>query len=252
LLLAVTFLAGQVDLTVRDIAERNYAQMNTADESADFIMRLIDKRGRLRERQVLIQSKTDASGQDKSLIRFQAPADVRGVGLLSLKQGDQENQWLYLPSMGRIRRISASQETDSFMGSDFSYEDIQRDDVDDYTYILLKEEVYKDMECYVVHFTPFKENHKKQTGYRWMDVWIWKDSFLTVKIDFFDRRGELLKSMTADDIRPIGKTGKWRAYFVEMQNNQTGHRTELQYNDIRVDQDLHDDVFTIRSLERGF
>jgi hypothetical protein len=58
--------------------------------------------------------------------------------------------------------------------------------------------------------------------------------------------------MTADDIRPIGKTGKWRAYFVEMQNNQTGHRTELQYNDIRVDQDLHDDVFTIRSLERGF
>jgi hypothetical protein len=130
LIFAATILAivgpgfGQ-EASARWIMEQNYEQNRVEDTEAEFVMKLVHPKGHERTRQVVLYAKTDADGLDKSLIRFMSPADVRGVGLLSIDTEERENQWLYLPALQRVRRISSSQKSDSFMGSDFSYEDLE-------------------------------------------------------------------------------------------------------------------------------
>jgi outer membrane lipoprotein-sorting protein len=237
-------------VTSRQVIENNDEQMSVQDEKSQVTMKLINKRGKERKRQVVLYSKKDRQDNDKTLIRFLAPADVKGVGLLSIEDGNREDQWLYLPALKRVRRISSSEKTDNFMGSDFSYEDIEQNDLDDYEYTLLREEEIQGAECYVIQSIPVDEQVKKETAYSKVESWIRKDNHITVKVNFYNKKGDLMKIMEASDIRRIGNTDKWRAYFIVMQNEKTGHRTELHYEDIQINQGIADKYFTQRYLER--
>ena len=248
--LSIGFGAGQ-DLSPREIMEQNRRQMTAQDEQSEFTMKLINKRGKERKRLVVLYSKTDEQDNDKTLIRFLSPADVKGVGLLSVEDGDREDQWLYLPALKRVRRISSSQKTDSFMGSDFSYEDIEQNDLNDYEYTLLREEVVDGVACFVIQSNPAHDEVKKETAYSKTEVWIRKDNYVSKKVNFYNKKGDLIKMMNSSDIRPVDGTDKWRAYFIEMQNVKTGHRTQLLYEDIHIDQGVADKYFTQRYLERG-
>lgn len=241
---------GQV-LSPREIMEKNKNQMTDHDEQSQSTMKLINKRGKERKRQVVLYSKTDGEDNDKTLIRFQAPADVKGVGLLSIEDGNREDQWLYLPALKRIRRISSSEKTDSFMGSDFSYEDIEQNDLDDYEYTLLREEELDGVMCYIIQSIPIDEEVKQETAYSKSEVWIHKDNYVSIKVNFYNKKGALIKIMNSNDIRSVDDTDKWRAYLIEMQNVKTGHRTKLLYTDINIDHGIADKYFTQRYLERG-
>lgn len=250
MILSIGFSFGK-SLTAREIMEQNEQTMNTRDEQSDLTMKLINKRGKERKRKVVLYSKTDNQNNDKTLIRFQAPADVKGVGLLSIEEGGQKNQWLYLPALKRVRRISSSEKTDSFMGSDFSYEDIEQNDLNNYKYSLLREENFDGVMCYVIRSIPVDEQVKQETAYSKSDVWVRKDNYISIKVNFYNKKGDLIKIMNSNDIRPVEGTDKWRAHFIEMQNVNTGHRTELLYKNIIINQGVADKYFTQRYLERG-
>ncbi|NOZ03905.1 MAG: outer membrane lipoprotein-sorting protein [FCB group bacterium] len=242
--------SGQ-NLTAREIMERNNAQATTRDERAGFTMKLINKRGKERKRKVVMYSKTDAQNKEKTLVRFLSPADVKGVGLLSIDDGDREDQWLYLPALKRVRRISSSEKSDSFMGSDFSYEDIEQNELNDYQYTLLGQETVDGVDCYVVRSIPASDEIKKETAYSMTDMWIRKDNYVSVMVKFYNQKGDLIKLMVSTDIRRIDGAEKWRANFITMKNVKTGHRTELLYDTIQINQGVADKFFTQRYLERG-
>lgn len=248
--LYASFGAGQ-DLSPREIMEKNEIQMTTRDEQSDFTMKLINKRGKERKRQVILFSKTDEQDNDKTLIRFQSPANVKGVGLLSVEDGDREDQWLYLPALKRVRRISSSEKTDSFMGSDFSYEDIEQNDLNDYEYTILREEVVDGVECFVIQSKPGNNQVMEKTAYSKTEAWVRQDHFVIVKVNFYDKKGELIKVMTSKDFRRVSNSNNLRPYFIEMENMKTGHRTVLQYEKRRLNKGVDDKFFTQRYLERG-
>lgn len=247
LLVVLGPIFGQ-EVSARWIMEQNYEQNLIDDMEAEFVMTLVHPKGYERTRQVVLYAKTDAEGNDKSLLRFMSPADVRGVGLLSIDTGERENQWLYLPALQRVRRISSSQKSDSFMGTDFSYEDLESRELDDYSYTLTGEKELDGLECYRIQATPVERLKEAGTAYGRLEMWLEREHFLTVRIDFHDPKGVLLKTMGMDDIRRIEGTEKWRGFLIEMRDVRTGHRTELRYNSMWLNTGLDDELFTERTL----
>ncbi len=137
------------------------------------------------------------------------------------------------------------------MGSDFSYEDIEQNDLDDYEYALLREEKLDGIMCYIIQSTPIDEQVMQETAYSKAEVWIRKDNYVSTKVNFYNKKGDLIKIMNSNDIRLLDGADKWRAHLIEMQNVKTGHHTELLYKDIKINRGVADKYFTQRYLERG-
>ncbi len=253
LLLALFANAAQAqELSAREIMDRNDAQRRTQDEQSELTMELINKKGKKRVRKVSQLTKTRADGNENSLIRFLAPADVRGTGLLTHEQSNRDDdQWLYLPALKKIRRISASDKSDSFMGTDFAFEDLQQEELDKYQYTLLRSEELDGQPCYVVEAIPTDAKEKKVSGYSKRIFWIRKDNFLAVQIHFYDKKNDFIKIFNATDIREIGDSGKWRAHRITMENRKSKHKTVLLFENYRINEGLADKFFTRRYLERG-
>ncbi|HEV2146497.1 MAG TPA: outer membrane lipoprotein-sorting protein [Longimicrobiaceae bacterium] len=239
-------------LTGKQIIERNDAMRAVNDEQVDFRMQLINKRGQKRERQVTWMLKEDAQRNQKALIRFLAPADVRGTGLLSVENPDREDdQWLYLPALRKSRRISAANKSDSFVGSDFAFEDVGPEEMDQYEYRLVREAPLQGVPVYVVEAVPNNDKRRRESGYSRREIFVRKDNFAIARVNFYDKQGELLKTLEARDIRQIPSTRTWRAHTMEMKNQKTGHSTVIVYGDFAVNRGLADDAFSMRELERG-
>ncbi len=252
LLLAAAGSMTAQKLSGREIMNRNDAQQRTKDEQSQLTMELINKKGKKRVRKVTQLTKTRADGNENSLIRFLAPADVRGTGLLTHEQSDRDDdQWLYLPALKKVRRISASDKSDNFMGTDFAFEDLQPQELDKYQYTLLKTETIDGQECYLIEAIPTDPEEKKASGYSKRLLWIRTDNFVTVQIHFFDKKQEFFKRFKASEIREIGDSGTWRAHRIVMENLKNGHKTVLLFENYRINQGLGDKFFTRRYLERG-
>jgi hydrophobe/amphiphile efflux-3 (HAE3) family protein len=234
----------------KQIIERNDAMRTVDDEEVEIQMQLINKQGQKRERRVSWVLKSDPQRNQKGLIRFTAPADVRGTALLSIENADREDdQWLYLPALKKSRRISASNISDSFVGSDFAYEDLGAEEIDQHDYRLLREDAVDGTPVYVVEATP-KEQRKKESGYSRREIFVRKDNAAIARINFYDRQKELLKVLQARDIRQVPSTKTWRAQTIEMANQKTGHTTVIVYGPFVINKGISDDTFSIRELER--
>lgn len=184
---------------------------------------------------------------EKSLTIFDTPKDVKGTAFLSVthKMKD-DDQWLYLPALKRIKRISSSNKTSSFMGSEFSYEDIASQEVEKYTYKWIKDEVYDGSECFVVEFYPVD---KKYSGYSRMVYWIDKSEYRTLKVDYFDREGRFLKTLTLKDYKKY-LDKYWRAGVMNMANHKTNKSTQLILKKQAFRTGLKDSDFNKNSLKR--
>jgi len=169
---------------------------------------------------------------------------VRGTGFLIWEhKGKDDDQWLYLPAFKKVRRISSKEKEKSFMGTDFSYEDLGSHNLDDYNYTLLKSETFDDQDCYVVESVP-KPGKKK--SYKKTITWIRKDIFLAIRIDFYDKKGKFLKRLHATNIEKID--GIWTVKVMEMENVQRKHRTILELENVRYNIGLKKHFFTERNL----
>lgn len=231
------------EMTGRQVMEAVDDRDTGEEQIAEMTMTLIKSTGRKRVRKVKLWQKEFGDGE-RSLMRFLEPADVAGTGFLVWEHKKKDDdQWLYLPAQKKVRRISSDEKDDSFMGTDFSYEDLGSHHLDDYAYVLLPDEPYDGHECYVVKGVPKQGTEKT---YSKTVSWVRKDIFVTVKIDFFDKGDQLLKRLQVRDLENID--GIWTETNMEMENIQKKHKTVLTFENIQHNSGLADDIFTERNL----
>lgn len=185
---------------------------------------------------------------DKSLIVFKSPKDVEGTSTLTFthKEGS-DDQWLFLPALKRVKRISSNNKSGPFMGSEFAYEDLSSQEVEKYTYKYVKEEVINGDKMAVVEQYP----EDAKSGYTKRVVWYnLSKGYRLEKVDFYDRKGALLKTLTYNKYKKYA--GKhWRAGEMQMVNHQTGKETLLIFEDYKFKTGLTEDDFTQNSLKRA-
>ncbi|WP_027338819.1 outer membrane lipoprotein-sorting protein [Halonatronum saccharophilum] len=250
----IGLLADQVtgedeSITAREIVEKSNILSRVEGIQAELNMKIINSSGQERVRRLRSISKEDNKGVEKSLIHFLEPANVRGTGFLSITNPEEaDERYLYLPALGRPRRISSEERGGSFMGTDFSYEDITFN-IDDYTYKLVREEILNEREVYVVKAEGISREIKSNVGFAKRTIFIRKDNFVPVKSEYFNDMGEKIKIMRAYDIEEVND-GIWFSTRMEMEDVNKGSRTELVYEDIKVNVNISDDYFSIRQLSR--
>jgi Outer membrane lipoprotein-sorting protein len=218
-------------------------------------MRLFDRRNRVRERALVITSLRGGAGRlvptDRTLIRFTAPADIRGTGFLVWEQltGDDE-RFFYLPSLGRVRRIAGTEAQESFVGSDFTYEDIGGRELDAYDYRLLDETSMWTAADGTAYPAYRLESRRKDAGATFprVESLIRKDNFLVVEARIFNRRDEAQKTYATTRVERVD--GYWTVLAMSMTDAQAGTRTELVIEKAEYDVGLNADDFTRRELER--
>lgn len=217
------------------------------DFTAEMVMTLKNRRGQESERIVRIKTLEVPGDGDKSISVFDNPRDVKGTGFLSYshKAGD-DDQWLYLPALKRVKRISSSNKSGSFIGSEFAYEDIASQELEKYRYRYLRDEVYDGMDCFVNELVPV---HPK-SGYSRQVAYVDKEEYRTLKVDYYDRKGLLLKTLTLGGYEKyMGKY--WRATKMYMVNHQNGKSTQLNFENYRFSTGLKDSDFNKNSLKRA-
>ncbi len=193
----------------------------------------------------------DESVGDKSLVVFRTPRDIEGTALLSHAQIlEPDNQWLYLPALKRVKRISSANKSGPFVGSEFAFEDFTSLELNkfDYSYIgeeQLDQEGLGELTVDVVERTP----RYKNSGYTKQIARIDQDIFQIREVVFYDRRGDLLKTLSLEDYQEYGN-GIWRAQTLRMVNHQTGKSTDLVYGDYAFDTGLGEDDFVKGKLTR--
>jgi len=211
-------------------------------------MQLINHLGAIRKRTILSYS-MDLGKDSKSIMLSQSPADVKGTGFLSWQYDDpdrDDDKWLYLPAMKKVRRISGSSaKQENFMGSDFTYDDMGGRNVDEDEHQLLKEESWDGTPCWVVESRPLEED----ALYSKTISWIRQDALVPVKVEFYDRMGKLLKTLVASDVSR--ESGYWTPRKLEMTHHQRNHRTLILMEHIEYDIAMNESLFTVPSLERG-
>lgn len=218
------------------------------DSTASMVMILKNRHGDESKRNLRIKTLEVKGDGDKNLSIFDNPRDVKGTAFLTFthKTGP-DDQWLYLPALKRVKRISSSNKSGSFMGSEFAYEDISSQEVEKYNYKWIRDEVYDGQECFVVERYPVD---KKNSGYSRLVTLLDKQEYRVLKIDFYDRKNSLLKTLTFKDYKKY-LDRFWRADEMFMVNHQTGKSTRLLWKNYKFRTGLKDRDFNRNSLKRA-
>ena len=216
------------------------------DSTASMQMVLRNRQGDESTRQIRVRTLEQTQDGDKSLTTFDEPADVKGTNFLSFthKTGP-DDQWLYLPALKRVKRISSRNKSGPFMGSEFAYEDISSQEVEKYTYRYLRDEVYNELDCFVIERYPVD----KYSGYTRQVEWLDKQEYRPQKIVFYDRKNARLKTLTYSGYRQY-LDKYWRADEMFMENHQTGKSTTLIWSDYEFQTGLTERDFDRSSLAR--
>ena len=218
------------------------------DFKARLTMTLTNRHGEQSIRAMRIRVLEEPDDGDKSLIIFDSPRDVSGTAFLSYshKHGD-DDQWLYLPALKRVKRISSRNKSGSFMGSEFSYEDIASQEVEKYTYKYLRDAELDGQACFVSERYPVD---RENSGYLRQMVWMDKAQYRPQKVDYYDRKDSLLKTLVFRGYRKY-LDRYWRADEMEMDNHQSGKRTVLDWADYQFKTGLSERDFDSNSLKRA-
>jgi len=258
LTLAYTGLGSAEELTAYEVMARVESRDDGETRVANYTMVLIDRRDRQRSRELVIYSK-DYGEDTRTLSTFESPADIAGTSYLNHDWADadrDDDSWLYLPAMQRVRRIASSDTSDSFLGSDFTYADINGLELDWYDYRFINESEQIDgVDCWVIEATPkaaMKDKAEEATGYSKLQAWIRKDNFMQVRAQAWELRGNRIKYFSAADIRQV--QGIWTAYrqqAITTRNGRQEHASVLQLSNIRYDDSIDDEYFASEFLQRG-
>lgn len=243
-------IEAQEKLSVEEIIEKSQRAFHYAgkDMKAKVMMKLISKSGKERIRELtMLRLNTSESGEQKYYMYFHRPADVRQMTFMVWKYpGKNDDRWLYVPAIKLVQRIAANDKNSSFVGSDFTYEDVSGREVSEDAHTLKGEEVMNGDSVYVVESIPKDE---KSAYYRRKVSWIYKVSFLPLKEEYYDKRGELLKTFTADKVESIA--GTVTIMQRTMANTQSGHRTVVSFEAVGYDVDLKESIFSERYLRNA-
>jgi hypothetical protein len=220
----------------------------------DSVMTLIDKNGKERRREMKIFSKD--KGRDSLRLQFfLAPADVKDTGFLTYDYYSGElddDQWLYLPDLRKTKRIATSDKSSSFMGSDFSYADMTRRVLDEWTYKLLKEDRVGEHNVWIIEAMPVSKAVEDRYGFKKSILFIRQDIFMEIRAIHVLQEGKKVKYMEVTELEEID--GIWVAAERRMKttrNKKTLHRTVLEWDNVKFNQPLEESFFSVRQLEKG-
>jgi hypothetical protein len=233
-------------LTNMEIAKKSDNVTDGFESSiAQTEMVLINASGQQSVRQLEMKTLEGENG-DKTISTFLTPADVKGTKTLTHEHVNRDDdQWLYLPALKRIKRIASSNKSGSFMGSEFSYEDIGNQNYNKFTYDAKVEEVaLNGLKCYKGSRIPKDEN----SGYTKQVSWVSMDNFLLQQVEYYDRKSELLKTAVFSEYKQI--EGVWRVGKIEMQNHQNDKSTILTWNEEKIKVGLTAKEFNKRVLKQ--
>jgi len=217
------------------------------DSKADLTMLLKNRHGEESVRYIRIKTLEVKDDGDKSMSIFDRPRDVKGTAFLSFTHKTaSDDQWLYLPALKRVKRISSRNKSGSFMGSEFAYEDISSQEVEKYTYKYIKDDSCGDSECFVIERFPVDE----LSGYTRQVAWIDKKEYRPYKIVFYDRKNSLLKTLAYTGYQQY-LDKYWRADKMFMENHQTGKTTLLTWKNYKFGNGLTKRDFDRNSLKRA-
>jgi len=211
-------------------------------ETATLNMRIVDQRGRVRERNLDLWSFSEGD-ERKSLVRFNTPADVRGTGLLTINDGYDEVQRLFLPSLNRIQSISGSQRGDRFMGSDFTFEDLGNQDPDSFEFTTISH----DREANTI---TVRGDRTTSASYAWAEFHIDTQRYILLKATYYNANGEAIRELTTDNITEV-RSGIWRANQLTMRDLAANRYTVLEWTSRTIDEPINSTVFTERFLQRN-
>ena len=228
-------------------AEADRRASGFVDSAESFTMTLRDDRGRERVRTLRVQVLERDNDGDWSLTVFDEPADVQGTALLTYAHGiEPDDQWIYLPALRRVKRISSRNRSGPFMGSEFAFEDMSDFELEKYQYTYLRDETCGDDLCVVSEWVP----QYPHSGYSRTVIWIDQSEYRTRKIEFYDTRGAHLKTLELSDFKLFGDR-YWRPMHWEMHNHQNNKTTLLDYNTIELGVGLMERDFDQKALKRA-
>ncbi len=217
------------------------------DQIAGMSMILKNKQGDTSERVMRITTLEVPGDGDKSLITFDDPKDIKGTAFLSHTHSlIPDDQWLYLPALKRVKRISSSNKSGPFVGSEYAYEDLSSQEVEKYKYKWLRDETLDGRDAFVIERYPQYEH----SGYTRQIVWLDKEMYQPLKLDFFDRKDSQLKTLLFLDYKQY-LDQYWRADSMQMTNHQNGKSTILSWSDYKFKTGLSDRDFDKNTLKRA-
>jgi len=232
-------------LKIAQLADELDSGWGDQKQSLEMILR--NKQGQ--ESRRLIRGRAlevDGDG-DKSMSIFDTPADVKGTAFLSFTHVNKpDDQWLYLPALKRVKRIASKNKSGPFMGSEFAFEDMSSQEVDKYTYKWLRDEKLDGVDVYVIERVPVDKN----SGYTRQIVWGDKKIYQPLKVEFYDRKNSLLKTLTLMDYKQY-LNKYWRVDRMKMVNHQNGKSTVLNFSDYKFNNGYTDRDFDRNSLKRA-
>lgn len=255
LLLAVAAVSMTATATAETAEEKGLAIAKEAkarntgwgDSQADMTMILRDKGGNEAERIVKVKSLEVKGDGDKGLSVFEQPRDVEGTAFLTYSHIEgNDDQWLYLPALKRVKRISSSNKSGPWMGSEFAYEDLSSFEVEKYDYKFLRDDELNGEKMFVVEMVPTYNN----SGYSKTIAWIDQEHYRVHRIEFYDQKNDKLKELNMSEFKQY-LDKYWRAHRQEMENVQTGKSTTIIWKDYEFNVGLTEDDFNKSSLKRA-
>ena len=216
------------------------------DFTANMVMTLKNRSGETSRRLIRIRTLEVEGDGDKSLSIFDEPADVKGTKMLTYSHGlEPDDQWLYLPALKRVKRISSRNKSGPFMGSTFAFEDLGSQEVEKYTYNYLRDEACGELVCHVIERFPAYEF----SGYTRQVVWLDTEAYRVFRVEYYDRKQALLKTLTTGDFQQF-RGHYWRPGRMDMFNHQSGKSTLLEWTDYEFGTGLTEADFRSQTLKR--
>jgi uncharacterized protein len=239
-------------------ADQIVAAVNERDEGKQvtrtLIMNLTDRRGKIRSR-TTINYRKQYEGEVRTVLFFLGPANIRDTAFLIWdykEYGQEDDQWLYLPALRKVRRVSAGHRGDYFFGTDFTYEDLKLDgklEPLDYRFTLLGGVQVAGVEHYHLEAVPKTADIAEELGYSRNEIWVNAENWLVTKAVFWDTKGNLLKTLNVDEIKLIDKI--WSKQRMTIVNHQTGHSSDFVFSAVDYSTPVTDDMFSKSTLQRG-
>jgi Outer membrane lipoprotein-sorting protein len=237
-----------------EVMRNNFQATKISGFTAEVTLTLSNDRDEQRVRKMQVRAKLRENGVDSAVLtRFAQPAEIKGTGFLQLENSQADDDiWVYLPALGKTRRLAANNKRDSFFGTDFSYGDILLPAVAKYRHTLLRNEAVDGNDCYVIESVPLEGKTREDTGYSRKLTWVDAANYVERKVEYFGLDNALLKTQLTFDVQAIEpERQRWLPMRRQMTNHQTGHRTLYQFDRVALSKELTEREFSTRKLEEG-
>jgi hypothetical protein len=250
LVVASAAMATEGGPTGLEIAQKADVARRAKSEHQVLTMTLENSRGQTRIRTIEGWEREMSDDEEQRYSLFLEPADVKDTALLTYDYEHKDDDiWLYLPALKKVKRILSSNKSDYFMGSDFTYEDMENLDLVNWTYTLVGTEAVDGVDCYLVDSTPSNDKERSETAYSKIKYWIAIEDSLFRKVDYYDKQDRLSKRLVTADIHVTSPTDpRKRAHRLEMENFLTQHKTHLVLSTLELDVAVDDEAFSQRRL----